>query len=93
MTREFYKNSWNILKSELIEVFEFFKNEIINKRCDETYICLIPTKKKPTWVSEFGPISLVTSLFKIISEVLIKSLKNVIPSIIHDTQMSFGKGG
>ena len=33
--RKFYKNSLNILKSDIIEVFhEFFKNGIINKRCN-----------------------------------------------------------
>ena len=73
MTGEFYKKSWNILKSDLVIVRmfqDFFKNGIINRRCNETYVCLIPKKKEVARVSDFKPKSLVTSLHKVISKVL-----------------------
>ena len=92
MTGEFYKKSWNILKSDLVRVFQdFFKNGVINI-CSETYICLIPKKKEACRVSDFRPISLITSLYKIISKVLASRLKKVLPSIINDSQMAFVEG-
>lgn len=80
MTGEF-KSFWNILKLDLVEVFqEFFKDGIINKRTNETYICLIPMKKKASKVKNFKPILLVTSLYKLIAKVLLaKRLKEVLP--------------
>ena len=47
MTREYYKKSWNILKSNLVRVLQdFSKTGIFNKRCNETNVCLIPKKEE-----------------------------------------------
>lgn len=93
MTGEFYKNCWNILKIDLLEVFqEFFENGIINKRTNETYICLIPKKKKASKVGDFRPISLTTSLYKVIAKVLAERLKSVLSHTISDGQAAFVKG-
>lgn len=43
-------------------------------------------------VGEFRLISLVTSLYKIISKVLAERLKKVLPMIIHDAQSAFIEG-
>lgn len=40
-------------------------------------------------IGEYRPISLVTSLYRIISKVLVERLKKVLPSIIHDAQATF----
>lgn len=73
MTSEFYKEAWNILKSDLLRVFQdFFKNEIINLCTYETYICLIPKKLQANKVNEFRPISLVSSLYKLIAKLLVE---------------------
>lgn len=69
MTGGFNKKSWNILKSDLVRVFQdFFKNGIIIRRGNNTYVCLIPKKKKVARVNDFKPISLVTSVCKVISK-------------------------
>lgn len=85
MSVEFYKKTWNILKTNLVRVFrEFFENVIVNKCTNETYVCLIPKKKPANKVGEFRPISLVTSLYKIIAKVLAGRLKKVLHLIIDD---------
>ena len=93
MIGEFYKKSWNTLNSDLVRVFQdFLKNGIINKKCNETYVCLIPKKKEVAHVSDFRPISLVTYLYKVISKVLATRLKKVLPSIINDSQIALAEG-
>lgn len=43
-------------------------------------------------VNEFKPISLVTSLYKIVAKVLAERLKKVLLSIIADAQVTFVEG-
>lgn len=93
MISEFYEKSWNILKPDLVWVFQDpFGNEIVNKKTNETYICLISKKKRTSKVKDFKPISLVTPLYKIISRDLAERPKEMLPIIIDDAQASFVEG-
>lgn len=66
----FYQECWKIIKKDLIEVFEeFYERGTINKCMNETFLVLIP-KEEVTNFSDFKPISLVSSLYKIIAKVL-----------------------
>ena len=54
-----------------MKVFQgFYNSGIINGVVNETYICLIPKKTNSSKIKDFRPISLVTSLYKIIAKVL-----------------------
>ena len=53
---------------------------------NKTYIALIPKKINSFKICDCRPISLVTSLYKIISKVLVFRLKNVLDSTISKTQ-------
>ena len=53
------------------------------------YICLIPKKSNSSSARDFRPISLVTSLYKIISKVLSFRLKEVLADTIAETQGAF----
>lgn len=94
MTNEFLKKSWNILKPDLVKLFQdFFEKEIIINKCtNETYICLIMKKLRANKVSDFRPISLFSSLYKIISKVLAERLKKVLPLLIDNSQAAFVEG-
>lgn len=87
------KKVWNILRNDLVEVFQdFVQNALIIKNTNETYICLIPNKAKALKMGEFRPINLISSLYKIISKVLAKRSKKVLLLIIHDAQPPLIKG-
>ena len=61
-------------------VFGIFESEImiINRITNVTYTCLIPKKSNSLKMGDFRPVSLVTSLYKIIGKVLSFRLKEVL---------------
>lgn len=64
-----YQDCWDLLKQDLLDVFEdFYNSGVVNSVTNSTIICLIPKKNEPVKLSEFRPISLVTSLYKIIAK-------------------------
>ena len=75
------------MKDDILKVLlEFAKDGIIHGFTYETYIFLIPNKMNSSKVKDFRPISLVTSLYKIISKVLSLRLKGVLEDTISETQ-------
>ena len=71
---------------------EFYNLGIINGITNETYICLIPKKLNSCRVKDFRPISLVTSLYKIIAKVLSKRLQVILGETISKSQGAFVVG-
>ena len=68
---------------------DFHLSSVISRGVNETYIVLIP-KKHGSWkISDFRPISLVISLYNIISKVLASRLKEVLDSTISKNQGAF----
>lgn len=53
------------------------------------FIALIPKKKEAEEVTNFRPINLIGSVYKIIAKVLAKQLKSTLPHIISSNQSSF----
>lgn len=63
-----FQSQWETIKEDLVRVFqEFARDGTIRGLTSETYICLIPKKVNSCKVKEFRSISLVTSLYNIIS--------------------------
>lgn len=56
---------------------ESFERGVVKKITNVTSICLIPEKKESLKIGDFRPISLVTSLYKIIAKVLSLRFKSV----------------
>lgn len=63
---------------------------IINLGINATFIVLI-SKKGPVELSDFRPISLVTSLYKIIAKVLTLQLRKVMGKVVDSSQGAFVK--
>ena len=78
-----YQECWNVIKKDLMRVFlKFHSNEIINQSTNATFITLVPKKSQTFKISYFKPISLVTSLYKIITKVLLGQLHKVLHKTI-----------
>ena len=79
------------LKQEIIELFgNFHSQAIFEKSLNATFLAFIPKKVDAVNVRDFRPISLVGSIYNILSKVLANRLKRVTSGIISETQNAFG---
>ncbi|XP_028052598.1 uncharacterized protein LOC114257077 [Camellia sinensis] len=68
---------------------EFHKNSKLVKGINSSFITLVSKKENPVGLADYRPISLVSSLYKILTKVLSSRLKAVIPQIISENQSAF----
>jgi hypothetical protein len=87
----FFKKFWGVLKREIMGLFhEFFESAKLPFA--SYFITLIPKILSPHKISDFRPISVLGSLYKLVSKVLAKRLGKVMDSIISKNQSAFIKG-
>ncbi|WMV36605.1 hypothetical protein MTR67_029990 [Solanum verrucosum] len=70
----------------------FYEHEVFEKSFNATFIALIPKKKDAKELRDFRPISLIGSIYKLISKVLTEKLKRVVDKLVDSQQMAFVKG-
>uniref|UniRef100_A0A803PZS1 Reverse transcriptase domain-containing protein n=1 Tax=Cannabis sativa TaxID=3483 RepID=A0A803PZS1_CANSA len=88
-----FKNNWDTIKDDLMEVFRAFEKEgRIEGSINETFICLIPKILNSCKVKDFRPISLITSVYKIVAKTLATRLRGVLGETISETQLAFVEG-
>ncbi|RVW25182.1 Transposon TX1 uncharacterized 149 kDa protein [Vitis vinifera] len=88
-----FQDCWDVIKEDLVRVFaEFHRSGIINQSTNASFIVLLPKKSLTKKISDFRPISLITSLYKIIAKVLSGRLRGVLHETIHYTQGAFVQG-
>lgn len=93
LTPAFFQKHWSIVGKDIIKLMrDFFETGEIIKGLNETNIVLIPKKKNPVSVTELRPIALCNVLMKVITKVLANRLKEVLHTIISDTQSAFIPG-
>ncbi|WRX16641.1 Reverse transcriptase domain - like 10 [Theobroma cacao] len=82
----FIKSSWTFIKKDL---FDFISNFMfarkLEKSLNSSFIALIPKVQSPSSLSEYRSISLVNSLYKILTN----RFKAVISSVVSDSQNAF----
>ena len=89
----YFVKCWEIVKEDVMATFlNFHLHEIIEKSFNATYIALIPKKKVPKSLRDFRPISLVGSVYKLISKILTERLKKVMHKLVNTQQMAFLRG-
>ncbi|KAL0010801.1 hypothetical protein SO802_005909 [Lithocarpus litseifolius] len=89
----FFHHCWRVVERDVLAVFkEFYHHGKFEKSLNATFIALIPKKNDASNIRDFRPISLVGSLYKILSKVLANRLKVVLDDLIFESQNSFVGG-
>ena len=87
----FYQDCWDIVKGLFRFFEEFFSGGVVNSAMNHTILCLILKKSESKCVKDFRPISLVSSVYKILVKVLANCLGEVLSHTISMTQEAFVK--
>lgn len=93
MSAYFYQHFWESVGGDLTEmVKEFSRSRRLEEGINRTNICLIPKKLNANSLADFRPISLCNVAFKLVTNILAKRLKRILPTIISETQAAFIEG-
>ena len=85
----FVKDFWSELRDDIMRfLYDFHRNGKLSKGINNTFIALIPKIECPRRLNDFRPISMVGSLYKILSN----RLRRVMFSVISETQSAFIHG-
>nr|CAD1836416.1 unnamed protein product [Ananas comosus var. bracteatus] len=88
----FYQRFWNLLKDDIMSVFNSFYNDTAKiDMINTSWLCLISKKKEALFANDFRPISLVHSMAKLISKVLASRLQIFLHDLINPYQAAFIK--
>ena len=86
----FFQQFWPTVGEDVIEaVLTCLNSGTIPPSINRTFITLIPKVKSLVKVSEFRPIALCNTLYKILSKVLANRLKKILPCVISESQTTF----
>ena len=86
----FFQHFWPAIGDDVVEaVLTCLNSGSIPSAINRTFITLIPKVKSPVRVSDYRPIALCNTLYKLISKVLANRLKTFLPCVISDTQSAF----
>jgi len=89
----FFQKYWDIVKINLMGcITKFFRSGKLLREVNHTFITLIPKVDQPHTTSQFWPISLCTTLYKIISKILVYRLRLLLHKIISPFQSAFIPG-
>ena len=89
----FVKDFWPELRDDFMRLLsDFHRNGKLSKDINNTFIALIPKIECPRCLNDFRPISMVGSLYKVLSKVISNRLRRVMSSVISETQSAFIHG-
>ncbi|CAN0829650.1 Transposon TX1 uncharacterized 149 kDa protein [Linum grandiflorum] len=82
-TLEFYKRNWKVIKEQVILAFsDFHHRATLPDMVNCNFVCLIPKRESVEDVKDFLPISLTSSIYKILSKILMERLRNLMPALV-----------
>ena len=86
-TMAFFQKCWSVIGEDVMAFFvDFHRQCIFEKSLNATFLCLIPKKINVVNIKDFRPISLVGSLYKLLSKVLAHRLRCVLDKLISNSQ-------
>lgn len=91
-TMAFCQQSWDVIKSDLMDFFEFYKRRRFVQSLNATFLVLFPKRKGAEDLKDFKPISLIGSLYKLLAKILSNRLKVVMTKLVNKAQNPFVEG-
>ncbi|KAE8671992.1 hypothetical protein F3Y22_tig00111877pilonHSYRG00313 [Hibiscus syriacus] len=89
----FYRLHWDIVGADVVHLcLQLLQGTLDMSLVNKTVIVLIPKMFDPQQMKHLRPISLCTVVYKIVSKVLVRRLKGLMASCIHETQAVFLPG-
>ncbi|XP_071727736.1 uncharacterized protein [Rutidosis leptorrhynchoides] len=86
----FFKKFWSIIKDDLVGAINWFwVFGEFSKGCNASFVSLIPKKSDPPSFSDYRPISLICSYYKIIAKMLSLRICRVMPRLVGMEQSAF----
>ena len=82
-----------MLETDIMGFFyEFFEKGTFAYSLNATFVTLIPKKQNAVNIRDFRPISLIGSVYKILSKVLANWLRKVLDGLVSESQNAFVGG-
>nr|GEX20716.1 RNA-directed DNA polymerase, eukaryota [Tanacetum cinerariifolium] len=89
-TSEFFRKYWECIGPDFCAaVKHFFENGSFSKCCNSSFIALIPKVTDAKFVNDYQPISLIGSVYKVVTKIMANRLALVITDIVSDSQSAF----
>lgn len=89
----FFKAHWELHKRDVLKVFhDFYAHGKLVRGLNAAIIALIPKTENPNSIYDFRPVSLIGSIYKLISKILASRLQRVMPYIISENQFALTQG-
>lgn len=90
---EFFTSAWDLVGKDVISaVKSFFTTSVLPRQVNATVISLIPKVSGADKLSDFRPISLCNTVYKVISKIIASRLQDLTPDIVQRNQVGFVKG-
>ncbi|CAL1385013.1 unnamed protein product [Linum trigynum] len=92
-TLEFFKKIWNIVRRDLLKACdEFYISGFVPDCIARTFLPLVPKREAVEFVNDYRPISLIGSINKIVSKMLIARLQPLMDKVVSFHQFDGVRG-
>nr|GEY22592.1 RNA-directed DNA polymerase, eukaryota, reverse transcriptase zinc-binding domain protein [Tanacetum cinerariifolium] len=86
----FYRRYWKLIENNVVDAVTcFFHQGPFPKGANSSFIILIPKTPNGNMVKDYRPISLIGSMYKIISKILANHLVVVLGDLVNEIQSAF----
>ncbi|XP_028095305.1 uncharacterized protein LOC114295281 [Camellia sinensis] len=85
-----FQKCWQSIKGDVMQFMsEFHQNSKLVHGINSSFVALIPKNDNPTCLSDYRPISLIGSLYRVLAKVLSNRIKLIVSRIISESQSAF----
>lgn len=93
LTSAFFKGAWSIIGVEVVNsITNFFNTGFLPKSTNSTILSLVPKFPGASRITDYKPISLLNTIYKVISRLLVRRLKPILIDLILPNQTAFVEG-